>query len=680
MKNLRIKLASAYNFLPFGPEGVSIDFGSFKNIVLVRGENRDARAVDPDASQDDTRSSSNGTGKSSIQEIIVWALYGKTVKRPEKLGANDVVHNKVGKDTRVELVFDDYRVVRTRKEGGSDKKNSLRLWESPEGRWEKETEITQGTMALTQKRIEDIIGLSYDAFVNICIFTDDQRACFLECDNRQKKEIVENMMSLGTYREWHEGAKAMRKEAKSKIELKTKEFAILDGNKADATRRLEVARQKEVKWREDKREEIEQIQACVDKLVAMMQKTDDGQAQVAYDEAQEQIKEINEKLPELNKSKRDAEDALAKAVAKENEIKAAASTVTEKINEASRSIRGLMADRKKKQEEVARLSQNEPGSTCDKCLGEILEDNIKSYVGKIQSEIAELNNEMEIYAAGLKGFEEEAKQVKDRQTKVKTLIDGMRTKISNIDNAISDLSGKLLKASKVKQPVLDEGHALVQQKIDSFKQSISDKAKELSGESPFCDIIKNDEEELRKSTELAKAKDEEVKSLEADLPYYDYWISGFGDHGIRKWVIDGIIPELNGRVNYWLQFLIDNRITLRFDNELNETIERNPADGDPYVYHAMSTGQRRRLNLAVSQSFAHVMSLSSGSLPSVVFLDEVTTNVDPLGVQGIYNMIMELSEDKQVFITTHDQDLLRMLDGCDTLKMVHENGFTTISQ
>jgi ABC-type lipopolysaccharide export system ATPase subunit len=164
------------------------------------------------------------------------------------------------------------------------------------------------------------------------------------------------------------------------------------------------------------------------------------------------------------------------------------------------------------------------------------------------------------------------------------------------------------------------------------------------------------------------------------LPYLDYWIYGFGEHGIRKWVVEGIVPELNNRINYWLQFLIDNKITLKFDNELNENIERNPVDGNPYVYHAMSTGQRRRLNLAVSQSFAHVMTISSGSVPSVVFLDEVSTNVDPLGVQGIYNMICELAEGKQVFVTTHDPDLMRMLQGADIIKMVHENGYTKIIQ
>ena len=87
--------------------------------------------------------------------------------------------------------------------------------------------------------------------------------------------------------------------------------------------------------------------------------------------------------------------------------------------------------------------------------------------------------------------------------------------------------------------------ALLQQKIQQFKDQIFEKKKELEGESPFKEIMENDEEELKKATNAVAEKETEVKSLEAELPYYDYWITGFGDNGIRKWIVDGIIPELN---------------------------------------------------------------------------------------------------------------------------------------
>ena len=679
MKNFKIKYAAAYNFLPFGPEGIQLDFTKHKNIVLVSGENRDARQIDTPAAED-MRSSSNGTGKSSIQEIIVWGLYGKTVKRPEKIGANDVVHNKIGKDAKVEIVFDNFRIVRTRKENGSDKKNNLRLWESDQFRWEKDTEITQGTMALTQKRIEDIIGLSYDAFVNICIFTDDQRACFLECDNKQKKEIVENMLSLGMYREWSDNARSIRRELKADIETKAKEFAILKGNKEDAERRLALTKQKDEKWRADKKKELEELNSNLNKLLALLTSTDDGQAVIAYENAQQRIKEINEKLPVFELARKELESKLTLAKTKEDGIRAESLEVSTQYSDISKVIKDLMESRKKKEQKISEMKRNVAGRTCDKCLGEISQENIDSYISKTHEEIDGINSSLQDFVESAKKIDVKIAAVKEKQSKVKGIIEQITQKASAVDKSIKSLSSELVSCSQVREPKVDQQEAVVKERIDSVKQKIEDKNKEVLANSPFVDIINNDEEELAKSTSLVEEKDKEVKDLESELPYLDYWITGFGDHGIRKWVVDGIIPELNNRVNYWLQFLIDNRITLSFDNELNERIQRNPVDGDPYVYHAMSTGQRRRMNLAVSQSFAHIMSMSSGSVPSIVFLDEVTTNVDPLGVQGIHNMILELAEDKQVFITTHDHDLARLLDGCDNLRLVHENGFTKLHE
>lgn len=680
MRNLNIKYAAAYNFLPFGPDGIELHFDKFKNIVLVRGENRDAKLLESSLPSDEMKVSSNGSGKSSIQEIITYALFGKTVKRPEKLGANDVVHNKIGKDAKVEIIFDKYRIIRTRKEGGNDRKNGLRLWESETGTWDKKSEITQGTMAATQQKIEDIIGLSYDAFINICIFTDDQRACFLECDNKQKKEIVENMLALGQYREWFESAKALRKEIKQKVDIKSKEYTMLLGSKDAAAKRLELTKQKDAKWKADRKTEFEDMTSKFQQLATMVVKSDNGAALLAYEEAQSKIKEINEKIPKVEEAKKDLEGKLDLAREKETELKNEAQTIANQYADIAKESKNYLADRKAKEQEIADLKSNKPGTRCNKCRSEVLEENIDKYVDILNQEIAVINAKLEKAVALAKEVQDKANAVKEKQDKIKTYIGQFTTKIDGHAQTLRSYQQELVQASQVREPKTTDEEALLQEKIKNFKEKMEAKRQEMEGDSPFHDIIANDEVELEKAVQTAEEKEAEVKELEAELPYYDYWITGFGDHGIRKWIVDGIVPELNNRVNYWLQFLIDNRITLTFDNELNEKIERNPVDGDPYIYHAMSTGQRRRLNLAVSQSFAHIMMMSSGAIPSLVFLDEVSTNVDPLGVQGIYNMITELAEDKQVFITTHDPDLIRMLEGADTLRVVHENGFTRLCE
>lgn len=679
MKNLNFKYAGAWNFLPFGPEGIELNFSKFGNIVLVKGENRDAKLIDPAAvATAEFSTSDNGTGKSSLQEIIVYGLFGKTVKRPEKLGVNDVVHNKVKKDCKVEIRWDKYRLIRTRKENGNNSKNSLRLWESEDGIWDKNTEITQGDMRVTQKRIEEIIGLSYDSFINMCIFTDDQRACFLECENSKKKEIVENLLSLSVYREWFENAKLLRKEIKQKIDTKTKEYQLLLSNKDDAKRRLLLTQQKNEEWKKNKKQEIANLESNIKVKQNQLQNTDTGSALLAYREAQEKIKTINEKLPVLESSKKDLEKKLETVRAKETEQKNEAQLLKEEFSSHSYSTKTKVEDRKIKESKIADLESNVPGTKCDKCVGTIDQDNILSYVSKLKLEINNINIDIQKDTEKAQEIAVKVADLKARQQKVNGFIDQLQNKISSVETEMRQLRNELVQASKVREPKAESNELLIEQQIEELNKQISEKKSELDSKTPFQDIIDNDEQELAKITKTVENKEYEVKELEAELPYYDYWISGFGDNGIRKWIVDGIVPELNNRINYWLQFLIDNRITLKFDNELNETIERNPADGDPYVYYAMSTGQRRRLNLSVSQSFADIMMTSSGSIPNIIFLDEVSTNVDPLGVQGIYNMITELAEDKQVFVTTHDQELKRMLAGSDVLQLVHENGFTKI--
>jgi len=673
MKNLNFKYAGAWNFLPFGPEGIEINFKNYGNIVFIEGINKDAKDLDEG---EDYKISSNGTGKSSIQEIIVYALYGKTIKRPEKINIDDVVHNKIGKDCKCVIEFDKYRISRTRMEGGKKTKNSLRLWESEEGNWTDETEITLSSISATQNKIEEIVGLSYESFINICIFTDDQRSCFLECDKNTKREIVENLLSLNVYREWFENAKTLKKEAKSKIDSKTKEFSLFVSNKEDAEKRLSLTIAKRKSWVDLKEKEIKEIEEKVKSFKKELASSDAGSALIIFQEAQKRIEEINAFVAKKEKEKKAYTDRFILVEQKESDLKETIQLFTEKFKDFSRETKYKIEEKKKKQEEIDLLEKEIPGTKCDKCKGTVNSKNIDDYLISLRRDVSSIDKIIEENGKKAKEFEAESAELKDKQEKIKKMKLQIESKIKAFNGDVNDLMLEFTKLSKIKEPKTESNELLIQQKIENLISQKDLKTLEKDGETPFDEIIKNDKEELAKIEKTVKIKEKEIKELEKEMPYFDYWISGFGETGIRKWIIEGIIPDLNKRVNYWLQFLIDNMITLSFDNELQEKIERNPPDGDPYIYYAMSTGQRRRLNLAVGHSFAYITELSSDAIPNIIFLDEVTTNVDPLGVQGIYNMIRELSETKQVFITTHDQDLIKMLEGSSKISLIHENGFT----
>jgi len=65
LKKLKIRYLKATNFRCFGPEGIELNFDEYNNIVVIKGKNLDTAS----------EKSSNGVGKSSIADIIIYGLW-----------------------------------------------------------------------------------------------------------------------------------------------------------------------------------------------------------------------------------------------------------------------------------------------------------------------------------------------------------------------------------------------------------------------------------------------------------------------------------------------------------------------------------------------------------------------------------------------------------------------------
>lgn len=667
MNNLDFKYISAQNFLCFGQKGIEFNLEYFSNIVLIKGSNLDV--VD----EGDDKIASNGVGKSSIPEIIVYTLFGKTIKHPKKITHKDVINNQIGKGLKTEVRWGNYRVVRTRKP------DSLRIWEDPEFKWEDNTEITLGGIPATQKLIEDKIGLNYETFVNVLVFTDNNAGSFLECDASDKRQIVENLLSLDKYRDFAEKAKELKKEKKDSIKSVSYEYETLSNQLVQIKKRLDVTNNQEKEWKLQKQNEIKNLNNKISDLKNELSSTDEGQELSAYLEAQKEIEEINNKNLEIEKKQKELEEIIDLAKSKTNESNRNLNSLIIRIDNVDADIEKINSNIKDCQKEISRFENNK-GSKCKFCLGEISEENYGKYVKEINNKIKEFKLELINKQKENTDLNESKIELESTIKKLNKGINSTKTSFENNSEKLLLNKKRLFDLNKIEKPKNKNiSNQIIEEKIKNIEEQIDNKNKELL-ESPFTKIVESIEKDIENNTELLSAKKKQLEELEVDLPYYDFWVTAFGDSGIRKFVIEEIIPALNSRIAYWLQYLIDGKIKLEFNNELEEIIERNPSDGDPFVYHAMSGGERRRLNLAVSQAFAYVMSLNSGVYPSLVFLDEVTTNIDPIGVVGVYNMITELSKDRKIFITTHDQNLLDLLEGCDLIKLEKKSGFTKLKK
>ncbi|RDJ35439.1 MAG: hypothetical protein DWQ19_11530 [Crenarchaeota archaeon] len=657
MNNIKIKYISARNFLCFGPDGIEINFDHYGNVVLVRGDNLD---IDPD--NEEERRASNGVGKTSICDIIVYGLFGHTVK---KLKNDNIINNQIGKKLRVEIIVDDYRIVRTRSP------NSLKVWQSASGEWTKETELSLGGMTDTQKWIDNKVGLTYKTFCNLVVFTDNNAGSFLECDTKSKREIVENLLSLDVYREYGENAKKLRNTAKDATKNMGYKLDAALSEKQLCENRINNIKLEETTWKDSKKTELKII---VDKYKAKeseLKTTDTGQALAAYQEAQEKIEELNEQIELKEEKVNKLQESLVKNKDVQNEVYSKLSSLDSEIKNFNIEISGL----EKRIANDNDIIKDIESQKCIKC-GYVDENLLEKTKKDIQDKKQKLTQLTSRVIENKKLYDED----KETLTKISETVSSDESKLNEIVKFVDVARKHVSKLSKVERPEISLDEKVIEEQLNELKNQILKKKEELDGPSPYVKIMQMAVKESEEKQKECEEKKLELDEANKELPYYEFWVNAFGDKGIRKFIIDGIIPALNARIEYWLQFLIDGKISLRFDNELEPEITRNPVDGDKFVYDALSGGERRRANLAVSQGIAHVMMLNCGTCPSIVFLDEVTTNIDPIGVQGVYNMIAELAKERQVFITTHDHDLLEMLraGNCDTINLIKKGGFSKL--
>lgn len=662
MKYKKFKKLKAYNILCFGPEGIEIDFESMGNIVRIRGRNLDA--------EDSSNTfADNGSGKSSIMDVISYIIYGKTIKKPKKLGHAEVMSNQSDKKGLYgELIIDDYKIVRTRK----GTKNGLSLWkQTADKKWE---DVSKGAgINAIQKEIDvTVLGLNYETFANVFVFSDDDQSSFLECDAKGKREIVESLLSLEQYAEFHENAKAYVKQRKDELKFMSKEYERIIIEFDSCKTRIQSLKNKESDWRSSKMTELSNLKSKLEKLKQkLINCSDQGADLEEYNEAQETIKSLRLQEPELEEKRNKIQSMIQEVIPKYKEFEEKQQAVSKKLRDVDRKIEECEHLIKRHQKEV-----NKIGQTCPTCNGEIKEENFGTVIEESRKTVCNKKEELSQHEDSKKSLSDIEVKIKSYIQKYQVGIKDAENKLSLVNKELNNLTYKIANLSKIKKPEVGVDELLIQNEIDSTINQLKTKGEEAAGDSPYKEILSAAEIELDDKEKESETKKKEISDLETELPYYDFWVTAFGDKGIRKYVIDGIIPSMNNRLSYWLQFLVNGKIKLTLDNQLNETVDRYPFDGKPYVYSGLSNGQRRRLMLALGQSFAYVMTVNSGTTLSALFLDEVTMNMDSVGVEGVYRMICELSKNRQVFVIDHNENLLRLLDGCETIHLEMQNGIT----
>ena len=149
----------------------------------------------------------NGMGKTTFIDAIIWGLYGKSMSN-----VNDIVNRETKKNCKVEVCFTkngvDYSIIRYRNH--EEFKNNILVFKE-------RNNVSPRTANEAQAMILEIIEINYDAMVSSIIFSSELYISFLRATPSIRLKIFENILSLKQIKEYYEVVKKLRKPILEKI-------------------------------------------------------------------------------------------------------------------------------------------------------------------------------------------------------------------------------------------------------------------------------------------------------------------------------------------------------------------------------------------------------------------------------------------------------------------------------
>jgi len=196
---ITFKKLEVRNFLSFGNAIQELDI-DFNGTTLIIGKNVDTGGA-------------NGVGKSTIINAISYAIFNKPISNISKERLINKTNSSKNTLMEVRLSFskdeDEFEIYRTRGES-----NTVQLFQNG-------VDITPDSIAMTDKKVNELIGFSYDLFVKVIIFSGSD-VPFLEMSVANQRTLIEELFNITILSEKAANLKDMIKETETDIQIKEK--------------------------------------------------------------------------------------------------------------------------------------------------------------------------------------------------------------------------------------------------------------------------------------------------------------------------------------------------------------------------------------------------------------------------------------------------------------------------
>lgn len=611
-----------------------------QGLVAVQGVNKDSNGF-----------RSNGAGKSSFLEAIIYCLYGKL--SDGKTG-DSVINNKVGNNMKVTFTFsikdNVYRIERYRKD--KDFKNKTLLFLN-------DKEITKSSVKLTNEAIEEITHLKLETLLNSIMFGLGNKVKFTEATDKDKKEILEGIANISIYKQAYDVAKEELDEVKEKINNLTNQSQVIQT-------RLDGYNSQKALYLSQK----DQYDKYLSQLDNNVLTTKNDFEAFMSENSLHSIEELEDNYYSIEEDKKVIQAKLAN-MSNNSQAQQKYASIQQQVQYDEQQSSTLTSDIQDKKEKILKL-YNSDNPVCEYCGSELDVEHKKKEIIRLGDIIKDDTFKLTTLTTSITTSKKDMKELEP------VILQEQKDKESYNQNL------KLLNDYNTKQNALvslSNTAKALKKDIESAKaEKANPQQFTLTSDKQLDTDIANAKNDLKNIQELLEKHKQEQKDLEDVEAVYS-------NKGVISHVLDLVMPYINEQANYYLSELTDNSIHIDIDTQseakngnvsekLNIKVD-NLNGGNEYSLN--STGEKKRIDLAISLALQDYVMTNTSTKTNLIAYDEVFDGLDDIGIQRIMHLLKERIKDiPTVFVISHNDKLQELFES--TLLVTKQEGLSIIEK
>lgn len=589
-----------HNFLSFGDATLNINNDGF---IRVSGINENP----------DDMAASNGSGKSSLWEAIVWALTGETIRGTKQVGN---IYGTDGTYVRINFRVDNTQYEILRAKDSKEYKTNLLIYvdgadKSGKGIRESEKLLQQLLPDITASLLGSVIILGQGLPQKFTSNSPSGRKEVLEqlsksdfmiqdLKDRVAKRKTELSTNLRKHQDDNVAAIAMKQHLEDSIDKTTKNVESMDRTLL-----------------EQKHSSLEQEYNELSKIVTDLESKLESNTSIQQNKNMDLVKLESNKKSEEAELQTEYTKTSAELKIKLTEIKTPMDAKQHEINHR-KNIKDV----------------------CPTC-GQKLIGVVKLDTAELEAEVSELKQELEVVQNQIK------EQADIYQSNMKNIADKYSPLLTQLRNEVSQLT-TICSETKLQ---LRSKQSNMEQLEKQLNQTTNDLQQFDAVKNSLLEMIEDNKHAVEELTSKILYNNCEIEKLQQHLDVQNKFDTAL-KRDFRGYLLMSVIEYIEHRAKNYCKTIFDtDKIGFELDgNNIDITYCNKP-------YENLSGGEKQKVDLIVQFSIRDMLCSHLGFTSNILVLDEVFDGLDAIGCQKVLDVISAITDIKNIFIVTHRKDL-----------------------